>query len=71
MASTSESSVLLCNYCDLRCYDRLVLLKHMRDTHEKDGNFSVVCDLCGRTYKKWNSLKKHLHRDHNGEYIPV
>jgi len=43
----------------------------MRDAHENDSNFSVTCELCGRTYKKWDSLKKHLHRDHGGECANV
>jgi len=66
-----ESNLLLCSLCDFRCNGKFILLKHMRDIHENDSNFHVTCELCGRTYKKWNSLKKHLHRDHGSECADV
>ena len=43
----------------------------MREIHGNDSNFNISCELCGRTYKKWDSLKKHLHRDHAGECVDV
>ena len=64
-----EVSVLLCSFCDFRCYDDKSLLKHIRDIHENDPNFVVYCSQCGRSYKKWSSLKKHLHREHPSAYI--
>ena len=56
--------LFLCSYCEFRCYNNLGLLKHIRATHENDPNFRVYCSLCGKSYNKWCSFKKHLHRDH-------
>ena len=56
--------LFLCSYCEFRCYNHLGLLKHIRATHENDPNFRVYCSLCGKSYNKWCSFKKHLHRDH-------
>ena len=36
------SNVLLCSFCDFRSQSRFTLLKHMRDAHENDSNFSVI-----------------------------
>ena len=49
---------------EFRCYNHLGLLKHIRATHENDPNFCVYCSLCGKSYNKWHSFKKHLHHDH-------
>jgi len=62
------SNLLLCYFCDFRCFGKFVLLKHMWEIHGNDSNFNISCELCGRTYKKWNSLKK---RDHAGECVDV
>lgn len=60
-------SALFCSFCDYRCHSDHFLLKHLRDFHENDPNFQVNCSLCGKSYKKWCSLKKHLHRVHSGK----
>ena len=58
--------ILLCRYCDFQCLDHKSLLKHTRAIHENDPDFKIYCSLCGRSFQKWCSLKKHLHRDHTG-----
>ena len=65
MEEEATVSVLLCNFCDLRCYEDRSLLKHIRNVHGNDPNFVVYCNKCGRSYKKWSYLKKHLHREHS------
>ena len=66
MDEEAELSLLVCSLCDFRCYDNRALLKHARSVHENDPNFVIYCSQCGRSYKKWTSLKKHLHREHPG-----
>ena len=61
-------STTFCHLCDYGCRDERALLKHLRDIHENDANFQVSCSLCGRTYRKWCSLKKHLHRSHPSKF---
>ena len=56
--------LFLCSYCEFRCYNHLGLLKQIRATHENGPNFRVYCSLCRKSYNKWCSFKKHLHRDH-------
>ena len=57
-------SVFFCDKCDFRSFDNETLVKHVLDRHSRDPNFSVACNFCGKTYTKWNSFKKHLHRTH-------
>ena len=54
-------------YCNFRCYEERVLLKHMRTVHSNDPRFCVRCSICGKTFRKWPSLKKHLHREHGSK----
>ena len=53
-----------CSYCHFKCYDNTSLMKHMKDCHSHEPEFGVSCTLCGQTYQKWDSLKKHLQRMH-------
>lgn len=50
--------------CDFQCYNNQVLLKHTKSAHENDPRFLVYCSICGKSMKKWSSLKKHLQREH-------
>ena len=59
--------VVLCKMCDFRCFDNAALINHARDVHENDPNFILYCGECGRSYNKWNSLKKHLHRENSDD----
>ena len=59
--STSLATTLFCSYCDFRCYSHSTLLKHVKLIHENDPRFNICCLDCGRSFKKWCSLKKHLH----------
>ena len=59
-----STTTTFCHLSDYWCLDERALLKHLREIHENDANFQVSCSLCGRTYRKWCSLKKHLHRSH-------
>ncbi len=65
MAMPAPTSSLLCNLCD-SCHDQRFLLKHLRDHHENEPNFQVICTLCSESFKKWSSFKKHLQRKHKG-----
>lgn len=40
---------------------------HVRMTHEKPA--SPICEVCGRHYKKNDSLKKHLNLKHRFEFL--
>ena len=35
-----------------------------KSAHENDPRFLVYCSICGKSMKKWSSLKKHLQREH-------
>jgi hypothetical protein len=55
--------LLSCVYCDFQSSSHHLLLKHIR-SHENLPDFLVGCSVCGKSYRKWGSLRKHLHRDH-------
>jgi hypothetical protein len=38
------------------------LLKHIRRCHENDPKFLVYCHVCGSSFKKWETLRKHIQR---------
>lgn len=39
-------------------------LKYHSITHTSEKNYS--CPVCSAALKRWSSLKKHMHRKHNG-----
>ena len=43
------------------------LLTHINSSHSHELNFQLTCGLenCQRTYKKFNSYKKHIQRLHS------
>ena len=43
-------------------------MKHIRTVHENDPNFIIYCSFCGLSYKKWESLRKHVQRIHQGDH---
>ena len=53
-----------CDYCDFQCFGTTALLKHIRSCHESEPNFLVYCHLCGLSFSKWESLRKHVQRNH-------
>ena len=55
--------LLRCTYCDFRCSSHHLLLKHIR-VHENLPDFLVYCSICGKSARKWASLRKHLQRCH-------
>ena len=55
-----------CCFCDRYFPNRRLLMKHIRVSHESDPLFVINCSICGKSYKKWCSLKKHLQRSHKG-----
>ena len=50
-----------CDYCDFQCFGTTALLKHIRSCHE---SVLVYCHLCGLSFSKWESLRKHVQRNH-------
>ena len=39
-----------------------------KSAHENDPRFLVYCSICGKSMKKWSSLKKHLQREHRSKF---
>ena len=64
MEQSTAASILFCSYCDFECYSHSALLNHIKFIHQDDPQFKISCMDCGKTFKKWCTLKKHLHRDH-------
>ena len=56
-----------CSICDTFLAGTFqLLLSHIRRVHGNDPNFHCVCGIsgCTRTFKKYFSWRKHIHRDH-------
>lgn len=66
-----ENRVNCCSMCDFQCFDHRLLLKHTKSAHENDPRFLVYCSICGKSMKKWSSLKKHLQRAHKSTFSHV
>ena len=67
----AEVSVVVCSYCDFQCYNQVSLMKHLKNTHANDPNFRVHCIFCDNSFKKWDTLKKHLQRDRKGKTVAL
>ncbi len=63
--------IFTCSFCDFHCYEHVALLRHIKDLHQNDPNFLVYCSYCGKTYKKWDSLRKHVQRQHSNSTCTV
>lgn len=55
--------LLQCSFCQFQSSSHHLLLKHTR-VHEHEPNFIVYCSICGKSERKWGSLRKHLQRFH-------
>jgi hypothetical protein len=51
-----------CDFCNFQCFNTYELLKHIRRCHENDPKFLVYCHVCGSSFKKWETLRKHIQR---------
>lgn len=65
-APSSASALILCQFCDFHCRSNVKLLKLTKDVHRNDAKVFYY-NHCSKSYKKWDSLKKHLHRCHCGK----
>lgn len=54
-----------CPYCDKKFNSKLTLSMHIR-THTKER--PMRCSYCGKTFRVWNSLKRHVITNHTKEY---
>ncbi|XP_064466176.1 zinc finger protein 14-like [Ornithodoros turicata] len=54
-----------CPYCDKKFNSKLTLSMHIR-THTKER--PMRCTECGKTFRVWNSLKRHVITNHTKDY---
>ena len=60
-----------CQFCDFSGSD-IDVLAHVLHTHNGHPSFSVSCKLCGGTWKKYESFKRHVFRKHPGsDSVPL
>ncbi|KAG0416296.1 hypothetical protein HPB47_006512 [Ixodes persulcatus] len=54
-----------CPYCDKKFNSRLTLSMHLR-THTRER--PMRCSYCGKTFRVWNSLKRHVVTNHTKDF---
>jgi len=52
-----------CSYCDYVGVPSEII-KHSVAEHSNHPSFFLSCDVCGATYKKYESFRKHIQRKH-------
>ena len=64
-----------CAPLQLLCFQnqqKYSIVQACRGCHANDPNFMVYCHVCGASFTKWDTLRKHAQRVHNtdnGEFI--
>lgn len=62
-----EDDLYTCSHCyRFHALKMSSILRHIGRVHSHDPGFDMVCgiDDCPRTFKKYYSFRKHLHRKH-------
>lgn len=54
--------VLCCSMCSFQASDRDTLVLHVCKIHRHDPNFLIYCSRCLRSFRVWETYKKHLYR---------
>lgn len=64
LVMNEEVSIVSCMYCSFKCYDDIILRRHVVAVHKNESNIRFYCNYCGVSYKNWDSLRKHVQRLH-------
>ena len=56
------TEVHLCTMCSFSSTRITTLTSHVLRAHRSHPRFHIYCKYCLRSYKKWDSYRKHLHR---------
>ena len=68
----AKMPVLHYSFCASKTNRSTVLYKHVRGCYANNPNFMVYCHVCGASFTKGDTLRKHAQRVHstdNGEFI--
>ena len=51
-----------CSMCSFCATNNATLVSHVCKIHRYDPNFLIYCSRCVRSFKVWDTYKKHLYR---------
>ena len=63
------STTCTCTFCDLPFSSQFGLQKHVVNAHRYHPKFVVSCTACCKTWKKYESFRKHVMRKHSGDSL--
>lgn len=58
-----------CSFCDYTNSLNEAVVNHTIKKHKSHPSFSVSCTMCGASYRKYDSYRKHVLRKHNDTVI--
>ena len=48
-----------CDYCSKGFISHFQMMKHIRNRHTLEKLFTCTCNICGKSFEGWDSLKIH------------
>ena len=62
MTAATEDVFYICSMCSYGARSEETLTSHVCKSHRNDPRFHIYCKSCLRSYKKWDSYRKHIER---------
>ena len=62
ISTSAMSTVFSCSMCSFYATDNDRLVSHVCKIHRYDPNFLIYCSRCLRSFRVWDTYKKHLYR---------
>ena len=57
-----DAMAFACSMCSFYAKDDVTLVSHVCKIHRHDPNFLVYCSRCLRSFRVWDTYKKHRYR---------
>ena len=51
-----------CSMCSFSATNNATLISHVCKIHRHDPNFLIYCSRCLRSFRVWDTYKKHIYR---------
>ena len=61
------SAPFSCTFCNFHFSENFALQRHIVSAHKRHPRFSVSCTACSKTWKNYDSFRKHVLRKHNND----
>ena len=61
------SAAVVCTFCDFQSTSHCALQRHIVSAHKTHPKFTVSCTVCCKTWRNYESFRKHVLRKHSSD----